>query len=592
MRPIEGSTMLKMLLILVLLPTAAWAEPQEIGNEALGQRWLGEQYLDTLGWKAAAPGDLNGDGLSDFVVSSPQDLGPATFDSVLRIYFGQAGGPPQSGDADWSGVEIADPKVSGDAVFEFAVVPDLSGDGIADILVAEPFAGDNGKVLLYAGSDGEWPSELAPQQAVAQWNGYTEADPWETSLAPQTRPSHIASGDMNGDGDPDLIVGSQGHRKVWIDLSDGAFSGENRIQDADYSFVRCAGTEVVPTRNESQFARDLAVGDFDDDGIDDLVVSAPNCVDGEGRVFVWYGGPGLNPEAPDLVLSGGDRLGGDLNVADLNGDGRDDLFVQELRSGSNANKSNLWIYLGATTGLALTPDVTISGGAPDVRFGESITLLRDVSNPADNLPELVVGAPETANEGLGQGAVYIFEGKTDWTGDWSTDDAWYVAYGAHRDAWFGTAVAALDDFDGDGRPEIVIGEPNYTDGDAENDYRRGRIYLVDALPDRDEDGDGVGTIAGDCDDTDDSISPNAQEACDDDIDNDCDREVDEGCGDDDDDSTASDDDDSLYVPADDDDLSGGCDCGSSVAANDLEPGWAMLGLTVLAWRRRRFSVGA
>ena len=574
-----------LLLPLLLTPSLASAEPQEIANTALGQRWLGDQYLDNLGWRAVSPGDLNGDGLSDFLVSSPQDAGPATFDSVLRIYFGDAAGPPQSGDSDWAGTAIADPKASGDSVFQFDVVPDLTGDGIRDILVAEPLAGQTGKVLLYAGTDGAWPGALAPQQAAAQWNGYVEADPWETSLAAETQPSHVAAGDMNGDGVADVVIGSARHRKVWIDLSDGSFTGENRLQEAEHAFVRCAGTVDAPTRNASEFGRDLVVGDFDGDGVDDLVVSAPNCVDGEGRVFVWYGGPALDPEVPDLILSGGDRLGGDVNVADLNNDGLDDLFVQELRSGSNQNKSNLWIYLGANAGLPSTPDVTIGGGAPDVRFGESIAMLRDVSNPPDGLAELVVGAPETAEAGLGQGAVYIFEGLADWSGEHSTADAAYVAYGSHRDAWFGTTVAALDDFDGDGFPEVVIGEPNYTDGDAENDYRRGRIYLMTALPDRDADGDGVGTIAGDCDDTDSSVNPNSQEICDDDLDNDCDREVDEGCGGDDDDA-ATDDDDSIYVAADDDDDEG-CACASSLSSQAPATSWALLLLPLALLRRRR-----
>ena len=587
-RSTEDPTMPKLptlLLTLLLMPAAVQAQPQEILNESLGERWMGEQYLDGLGWQAVAPGDLNGDGLSDFIISSPADPGPPTSDSVLRIFFGRAEGPPQSGEADWAGVEIADPKIDGDAVFEFDVAPDLTGDGIDDLLVAEPFAGDNGKVLLYAGSGGIWPATLAPQQAAAQWNGYAEPDPWEASLATETQPSHVAAGDLNGDGVTDVVIGSARHRKVWIDLSDGSFSGENRLQDAEHAFVRCQGTVDVPTRNASEFARDIAVGDFDGDGIDDLSVSAPNCVGGEGRVFVWYGGPGLDPELPDLVLGGGDRLGGDLNIGDLNRDGRDDLFVQELRSGSNENKSNLWIYLGADAGLADTPDVIIDGGTADVRFGESIALLRDISNPPDNLPELVVGAPETAEDALGQGAVYIFEGLIDWAGEWSTEDAWYVTYGSDQDSWFGATVATLDDFDGDGYPEVVIGEPNYTDGGDENDYRRGRVYLVDALPDRDVDGDGVGTLAGDCDDTDAGINPNTEEVCDDEIDNDCDRLVDDGCGDDDD--ASSDDDDSFYVPADDDDISEGCDCSSSVAADPPDGSFLLLFLAVLVHRRRR-----
>lgn len=43
------------------------------------------------------------------------------------------------------------------------------------------------------------------------------------------------------------------------------------------------------------------------------------------------------------------------------------------------------------------------------------------------------------------------------------------------------------------------------------------------------DGDGISIEDGDCDDTDDTVSPSASEVCGDLIDNDCDTQVDESC---------------------------------------------------------------
>jgi len=572
---------MKRLLALTLLcsaPALVHAEPRELPIDAIGPRWLGVQYIDGLGWTSDAPGDLNGDGLSDFVVSSPQDEGPVTFNSVLRIFFGQQD-VPESGSADWAGVEITDGKTGGDAVFKFAMTPDLTGDGVRDLLVAEPNAtgaNDAGKVLLYAGTEGAWPGVITAAERASVWHGVIVEDPGPVS--PATRPSRVAAGDLNGDGDADVIIASGLARKIWVDFGEGGFVGERDLNDADDSVTLCGGDQLVA----GEFGAALLVGDFNGDGEADLVTSAPGCQGGAGRVFVWYGGAGFDLQQPSLTLDGGDGMGVALSKGDLDDDGIDDLFVHESLEFGGAGSGRLNIFLGGPGGLTGVPTARVLAGTLDRRFGESVTVLADVSEPADGLPELVVGSPGTAGEVTEQGAIYIFEGR-DWTGDLTTGDASWSVVGSHRESLFGLSVSALDDFDGDGNPEIVVGEPNFTPGDSENDFRRGRVYLFDALPERDEDGDGVSTLAGDCDDGDDEISPNQGEICDDGVDNDCDREVDEGCGDDDDAADDDDDDTTGIVVTD---PNGDCDCSSSVAGS-RGGAWALIGFALLGLRRRR-----
>jgi hypothetical protein len=569
---------------LLALPSLVLAEPTEVDLDSLGPRWFGPNYLDNLGWKVAAPGDLNADGFDDFAVSGPQDIGPLTFDSVLRIYFGAADGVPASGSAAWEDVAISDGKVGTDAVFQFAFIPDVTGDGQKDLLVAEPNAAEAGKVLLYAGGAKSLSALSSAADAVARWDGFLQTE--FSQIGEETRPSQVAGGDFDGDGLGEIVIASAIFNALWVDYATVGPSDAQSLADLGPPLRQCE--DEIPA---ARFGATMAVGDFNADGFADLVASASGCNGGEGRVFVWNGSSAGLAETPSLELMGGDRLGTALEVLDLNEDGVDDLAVQELLSATEGDataegRGNLWVFLGGSGGLSETPTVRFMGGFVDRRFGESVALLADVSSPPDGLAELVISSPEAAYKALGQGAVYIFEGRSEWSGDVHVSEARYRVAGAHGNAWFGHSVATMDDFDGDGYPEILIGEPKFTEGESENDYQRGRVYLFNALPDRDEDGDGISTLSGDCDDTDAGVGPMIWEECDDGIDNNCDHQIDEGCDGDDDD----DDDDIGPPPGDDDDSGEGCSCGSNLTTLPGSTVWVLgLALGLLFLGRRSAS---
>jgi hypothetical protein len=575
-------TMIRKLLAtsaLLLLAAPASAAETEVDLGDIGPRWIGTNFQDNLGWNIQSIGDLNGDGDADFAVSAPQDDGPQTFPSTLRFYYG-GDAFPNEGFADWAAAEITDGKAGGDAIYNFHLIPDATGDGNPDILVAEPRAENNlGKVLLFEGG-ADFTGASGAQEATNRWVGYIQ-DEFTPELSPNAAPSDVAGGDLDGDGLSDIVIVSALFQRIWIDYSTDGFGASTSLDTIPWFFTAC--TDEFPGAGVGS---GLAVGDLTGDGRAELVISAPGCNSRAGRVWIWYGGNGPLSATPDVVIEGGDRLGGRLNIGDLNGDGLGDLFIQEQLGGDDLNKGNLQVHFGAIAGISTTPTFRILGGFSDLKFGETVAILPDISNPADGFDELVVGSSEAAYEGRGYGAVYIFEGRADWSGDIQVNEAKYLVTGSHLDSTFGASLAVVDDFDGDGFAEVVIGEPNYTDGAGEDDYHRGRFYVFNALPDRDEDGDGTSTLNGDCDDDNANIRPGLLEECDG-IDNDCDHQVDEGCGDDDDDDDdATDDDDSAPPIGDDDD---DCNCSYSLLEPDNGAPLALLLIpaVAVAIRRRR-----
>ena len=574
---LTGESMSRTFLVvpLLLLPAFAGADPVELDADDIGPRWAGVNFHDNFGWSVETPGDLDGDGVDDFLVASPQDDGPVTFDSSVRVYLGRSGRLPQQRLADWNAGTFTDAGNTDDSVFRFSVIDDATGDGLRDLLTAEPNAGTSGLVLLYPG-DGDWTAAQTTINSAYTWTGYTQTE--FPQLATETRPSDVVAGDFDGDGLSDVAIASVLFNRVWIDYSADGFQAETSLQDITDVYFSCVGD--FPGAG---YGSDIAVGDFNDDGLDDLVVGAPGCNGEDGLVEVFYGANGGFGVQADLTIEGDERLGNRVHVADLNGDGIDDLLIQELQRGTDENNGGLWIHPGSASGLSAEPITKIVAGFSDQRLGASVAVLPDISNPPDGLPELVVGSPEASISGVGQGTVYIFEGRDPWPATLAVADARYRIDGSQLNAWFGQSLGTVGDFDDDGYPDFLIGEPNYSGDNSENEFHRGRVYLFTALPDRDEDNDGFSTLNGDCDDTDPAVRPGLAEECNG-YDDDCDHEVDEGCDGDDDDS-AGDDDDTV---GDDDDDEGGCDCGSSMVPAEGSGGLLALALLGgLAIRRRR-----
>jgi hypothetical protein len=400
------------------------------------------------GASAAASGladDFNGDGYRDLATGAPGAVagGKAKAGAVV-VNYGSASGisaarhrttsqsssgvPGDSETSDRFGTELAH--------------GDLNSDGYGDLVVGTPLEDVSGDVdggsvtILWGGSSG-----LS--------GGTTISDP--NASGHDRFGQSLAVGDFTGDGKADLAVGSTG-KDVWI------FKGGFTKSGGAAGKARFDATRIDSGAYPDGAVR-LAAGDFDGDGVDDVVVgsSAGN--------FVYRGAS----TGPTFQTEAGPGFAGALTVADFDRDGHDDLvvgtdFLDVLDQ--TAKGGYVTVFYGAAAGVDTTRSAVFSqdtAGVPgadesDDSFGGALAA-GDVNG--DRYPDLAVGANfETIDTATHAGGVWVLRGGSSGltaTGAQSFNQGTSGVPGSNESSdLFGDAVH-LADHNKDGRAELSVG---------------------------------------------------------------------------------------------------------------------------------------
>jgi hypothetical protein len=150
-------------------------------------------------------------------------------------------------------------------------------------------------------------------------------------------PVSVAVGDLNGDGQPDLVTANIGGDPFATPTPAGTVSVLLGTGNGTFS-------AATPYPTGSLLALSVAIGDLNGDGKLDLAVANygdPVLSTGDGTISVFLGNGNGTFEAATLY-SAGTGLSGAQSVAigDLNGDGKLDLAV------ANAGSNTVSVFLG------------------------------------------------------------------------------------------------------------------------------------------------------------------------------------------------------------------------------------------------------
>ena len=185
----------------------------------------------------------------------------------------------------------------------------------------------------------------------------------------------------------------------------------------------------------------IAIGDWDGDGIADLAIGAPRdstAASEAGAVRIHSGKDG-SILANFYGVNSDDYFGGALvRMPDLDGDGIDDLAVTALYADfAGTDTGSVYLYSGRTGAFQRR----IDGPATSTVFGYPIGSLGDVDG--DGIGDLFVG-----NFG-GSNLIHVHSGAD---GHEIT-----TLNGPVAGEYFGIDADALDDLDGDGVRELLVG---------------------------------------------------------------------------------------------------------------------------------------
>ena len=405
-----------------LLPRAEEFAHPFVEEVNIIREWDGESAGDQFGWIARVIGDVDGDGVNDFVTSAPtKNLGGADAGRIYA-YSGRTGALLWSvdglpGNQLGSGIEAAG---------------DVNRDGVPDVIGSAPGIDT---AYVYSGRDGH---------VLLTLHGETTGDSFG---------EHVASaGDFVRDGHSDLIVGAPANN------AGGKGAGRAYVYSGKDGHLL-----LTLTGQRAGDAFGSTVAGYSDAKHRFLVVGAPGAgAHKRGRVYVYK-----DLSAHPAFVIDPDPTGVALGymfvsvLGDVDGDGVPDIFASDWSDASRGRGTGkIYVYSGRT-GKRL---YSFRGDTAGEGFGTTHSTAGDVNG--DGRADIIVGSWQYGVAAPSGGRAYLFDGRT----------------GKRLQTYtckivgdtFGFDAVGLGALDGQGQSELLI-----TAGwSAVHGYHSGRIFLI------------------------------------------------------------------------------------------------------------------
>ena len=370
----------------------------------------------------------------------------------------------------WFGI-----KSGSEAGFSVSTAGDVNGDGYSDIIVGAPkFSIDIsnmnvGEAYVFYGQSGP------PATLVPAWTAQG------TQAEAQFGFSVSTAGDVNGDGYADIMVGQpyyddpnqdMGRAYIWYGSSLGL--GNNGTENNSDWMGSSGGL------NENYGYSVATAGDWNGDGYSDVMVSRPFWTLDMGSVY-GYQGIQMNDLGNTPFWSyESDKINANMgysvaSAGDVNGDGYSDFIVGApgYESGG-AEKGAVFVWYG---GIGSSfPSWSWPGPHAYSQYGYSVASAGDVNG--DGYSDVIIGVPSATNEQDTEGMVHVWYGSSSGLPTLVFNPSW-MAESNLAGARFGTSVSSAGDVNGDGYSDIIVGAPNYTNGNTDE----GAVFVWYGGPD-------------------------------------------------------------------------------------------------------------
>lgn len=498
----------------------------------------GSLLSEGFGFAVSSLGDVNGDGLSDFGITSKkkpnEDFEP---NGRVNHFLGQTNLLSETPSDRFT---MSDLESFG---YIAQTAGDVNGDGFDDLLVTAPidphaYSGSNtasGVAYVFKGrADGKFNSTYS-------WSCYSsnQNDAYIGFSA--------TSGDVNGDGFSDIIIGAPNLEGCRAANNDGVvaifYGSVNDIirtsgavvnrelvwVSSGSSLWRASGNLPAMSGGREGYGHHLSTTDLNGDGYMDIIGTASAVDEGNNsyvsKVFIYYGGTSLAANdkcARGQFKSAQASVTADIvitrpmsswihavNAGDLNGDGYGDLAIsyQDVANqppvvevfygqcngfclGDLANSSCQKYVIGTSDLPNWKSNITATY---DTKFGFDIVALNDANG--DGYGDLAIGAPLYTN-GTGLGAVFVLQGSTNGlpgNNDGTINDLLSTSISpnictitSNIDNSFGFSICA-GDFNGSGYTDLAVSSKFWKDASDDYSYQ---LYAFSA------EGNGAGFNSG------------------------------------------------------------------------------------------------